>query len=387
MKVYEDRHDLVVHIGTPKTGTSSLQMFCYENSGFLRKSGWDYPHISEEWKKLTGQPCGRGVVNGAILLASFENWWMERDRRNLWNLLNKHLQYHNVILSEEVIWDHPAMEAADIIAEFQRRCYCAHLKVIVYLRRQDLYLESLWNQGIKEYLLYDRLCEFIDKNKLYIDYLQKLNDIATVVGKENVIVRVYENGQLKGRGVKDTISDFLNALDIKDTDFILSNRENERLDEDCLEYKRLFNAAYARANGCGNIEVLHKYFCKWNNQFKALCSEEHKCGYLSRRDREEILKKCAGSNEIIAKEYLGREDGKLFYDLNVDIFQYNPQMTDREMKLVELFAGLAAELSLQVNQEIELKLMPTVLSIIKREVKRRTRNIRVLFHIFRVNFK
>ena len=36
---------LYLHIGTPKTATTSIQMFCVDNESVLKKLGYSYLHI------------------------------------------------------------------------------------------------------------------------------------------------------------------------------------------------------------------------------------------------------------------------------------------------------------------------------------------------------
>lgn len=46
---------LLLHIGTPKTGTTALQKFLSENSEELKKQGWDFPDMLKEWQIQYGE--------------------------------------------------------------------------------------------------------------------------------------------------------------------------------------------------------------------------------------------------------------------------------------------------------------------------------------------
>lgn len=72
-----------------------------------------------------------------------------RKKEKLWQMILKHLQSSNVILSDEVIWDYdPSTTTAEIIRSVKNRY--DNIKIVCYLRRQDLYIESYWNQCIKK---------------------------------------------------------------------------------------------------------------------------------------------------------------------------------------------------------------------------------------------
>lgn len=52
------KNTLILHIGTPKTGTTAIQKFLYDNQTLLKEKGFFYPEI---------QKIMYGVTNGAIL--------------------------------------------------------------------------------------------------------------------------------------------------------------------------------------------------------------------------------------------------------------------------------------------------------------------------------
>ena len=70
------------------------------------------------------------------------------------------------------------------------------IKVIVYLRRQDKFLLSRWNQSVKQRTSHvsEMPCDQYfkmtqEKNEKIYQYDKKLDEIAKVIGKENLIVR------------------------------------------------------------------------------------------------------------------------------------------------------------------------------------------------------
>ena len=128
---------LLFHIGTLKTGTTSLQNFLYNNKNNLLKSGWDYPIFENLYFPSY-------FINGTGLLTSF----LKKDEKSFseyMKIILSSLKNNNVIISQEDFWLLKNME--EFFAEIQK--YYRNIKIVVYIRRQDLYLESIYNQFVK----------------------------------------------------------------------------------------------------------------------------------------------------------------------------------------------------------------------------------------------
>lgn len=201
---------LLIHIGMPKTGTTALQNFMLNNNDKLEKHGWCYPVLSgnskmddlERWELET---VGNGYkMYDALIESQNVSEWDKG-----MNILLKFLKNRNVILSTEYIYEHGTEEFIENI----KKIY-GNIKVVVYLRRQDRVIESRYNQYIKSGVECERFLKFLDSEYIpdgLLDFLLKLDSISRVIGKENLVVRVYEKQQLIGN---DIITDFLSILGI-----------------------------------------------------------------------------------------------------------------------------------------------------------------------------
>jgi len=339
---------LIIHIGTAKTGTTALQKYLSDNNELLKKRGWYYM----EWENTDVSDdikteCNRGCVNGAIPAAASYGFWSEEQQNTVWRELKEKLQMYNVILSEECIWDNTVIKTEEIIQYF--KSHYSDIKIIVYLRRQDMYGESLWNQGVKEYLESKTVMEHIASNE-NLQYLNKLEKIEAIIGKENLIVRVYEKGQLGGEG-SEVCTDFLDALGMGQLeDSIPPQKLNLRLEGDLLEIKRCFNEVY-KMNGGGRAEYyFEEEFCKVNKEFETGDSGK---SFLSGKEQIDMMRMFKPDNEVIARKYLGRDNGELFRDNSIRD-TYLSCITKREKTLVELFARIAASQSRDWGKRIEL---------------------------------
>ena len=240
---------------------------------------------------------------------------------------------------------------------------------------------------IKENYFYESVEALWQIKKEEVDYKARLDWLSRMFGKENVIVRVYEKGQFEGaRG--DITSDFLEACGMESDwkDAILPGHVNERISNDVLGLKHMFNREYFAGkegdifDSCGFL--VQKYFREV--QIKG---DETKKGYISIEDRKRILEKVEQENRSIAKEYLGRDDGILFYDDNVEIPLYVPQFSPREEQMVKMFAGMIREQD-EKQKELEKKLMHNQrIKGVPNAVKEIIRRIKVVVLFRKLNFK
>ena len=359
---------LLIHIGMPKTGTTALQHFLLDNTDILEKNGWSYPIIegyptgSKEYSII--ENGGNGFYIHYACIRNDKTEWDKEMEAVLSCLENK-----NVILSCEGIANY---EADKFIASVKERY--GNVKVVIYLRRQDRAMESLYNEFVKHDNESTEFEVFIDSHfeaKQYVEYLLKLNAISQIIGKKNLIVRIYEKQQLI-RG--DIVADFLSVLGItlEEKDYEKRELINSSIGGNYFEIKRLINSVqgvsgiFANEDGSWGDRDLQTDFydvCRGLSQaFNGGSSEK---GYFTADKRKEFLRKFALENEHIAREYLQRDDGILFYDTKMDYPMYAVnQHSDFEADMIRLFtAALYAQnrrvMSLYARKlkEISTKLM------------------------------
>lgn len=304
-----------LHIGTPKTGTSAIQMFCEENRAILEKNGICYPKFPVQFKGI-GIHRNAYFLSNKVYQSGKRNHQKEQEiRQKCYDVLREKVQkFETIVISDEHIWNEKELNSEnfaklkDIIEDMG-----ATLKVIVYLRRQDLVVQSYWAQQVKEGEK-SGFKEYIDNQKytyFELDYEKRIGEIAQSIGKENIIVHVYEKQQYKGKQ-QNIISDFLNIFgqglkkEYKQKELV----HNVSLSGIYLELKRYMNQ--------------YPEYCTKQNFFvnvltKLQAQEEgvtfFQTGiYFGRQDQFDFLAQYDRGNEAIAREYLKREDGALFWD-------------------------------------------------------------------------
>lgn len=293
----DSRPLLYLHIGMVKTGTSALQRFFDLNRERLQKRGIIYP-----------QSSGRMIAHHRLVWsvmaeqeAPKQNWPDDlQTPQQEWEQLRRQILFNRGILSSE----HFLGLSRRQILKIKSLLRDYDVRVVAYWRRRDALEDSWYNQRIKGGDITKRpepLSSLPDKSRLDM--------WADVFGKEHLCVRPYERGQLY-QG--DAAADFLHhILGIEPTDeFLYSpNQVNSRLHRVVLEYKRLVNLL-----GLPIAETR-----KMTDPLRELSADMLQQGrkdysVFSPAQRLELIARYAEENAAIASSYLGRPDGRLFYD-------------------------------------------------------------------------
>lgn len=173
------RQTLYIHIGAPKTGTTSFQYLMAENRKRLLKNGIYYARTEHELFYSKSQHRYLFVAANAGNAAA---------RDALAEEIAEHQAPKNVISEENFSWGADAQAAylEPLRSKFD-------VKILLLVRRQDELAESLYVQMIRggytgsfETFVSDSAVKGI------LDYLSLANIYSEAFGQENVIVRKYE---------------------------------------------------------------------------------------------------------------------------------------------------------------------------------------------------
>lgn len=214
---------LVIHIGTHKTGTTALQSFLARHSDSLRDKGLRY------------LATGRDDTTAHHPLP-----WSLRGKHkvpmSIWAKLRAELGHNPArydVLSSEGFW---FTEAAAVKAELAG---VRDVRIVMYLRRQDKYLQSLYKQTVTG----GRRISFEEWRAKYVfrgDYLKVVRDWVGQFGAEAVEIRPYER---RGATV-NVVGDFLGALGIdagEEMERVSKRRRNPTPRREVLNFIRAFN--------------------------------------------------------------------------------------------------------------------------------------------------
>jgi hypothetical protein len=320
---------LYLHFGTHKTGSTSLQNFLYHHRDSLKKNGFLYPvegtyfYSGEKSQSLFAHSL---IGERPKYISTGTMWSKESCISDLKRDLNNS-HCNNAIISSEHFFN---IKSEDTIAEIKSifENHFDNIKVIIYLRRQDLFYESKYNQLIKAGLTTSTFEEkvnewLIDVNFNYNIYMELL---SSVFGKASLIVRPFEESQLY---MGDVISDFFKILNIKLSGNI-SKKSNKSIPAEMLEMIRLTNKYFSLLE---HRQLFYKFLIKSGINF-----DTNKYTIIPPNLRKDILDFHRESNTNVAKKFLGRKDGILFHDPEISLSPFYPGLS------VEKLAGVTAEI-------------------------------------------
>lgn len=277
---------LHIHFGIHRTGTTSIHKCLFGNLQALDSMGVCYPemgvghrHVKLAWEIMSGK------TNPKQLLKKIK---MEvKDTTRLVILSSEDFSRLNKVAWLELLKD-----------EFD-------LTASVYLKRQDLWLESWYNQNIKwpwdkrfSSATPDMFLEHA-REFFWIDYKQLLMKITDIIPEDKVYVDVVDSN-----GVKDTVSDFLLQCGIDQEQLNSFEVKNESLSAVKLDIIRRINLLKVKPAGRRRIlAALQAMEIKEDDGSKDIFTDEQ---VLS------ILNMFSESNDYVAKTFFNRSE--LFSD-------------------------------------------------------------------------
>lgn len=300
----DDMATVYLNIGLPKTDATAVQDFLRENKDALKKQGYCFPNFQIYINEKNRNGCFL-LQDGSVRGEAFQE------------LEELAKEYDYIILSDEEIWQAAAKNPQfwkETPEDFEK--IGCRLKVIVYLYRQDLLAQSLWlsrvqSNVIKETESFQACLECGALADFPMDYHECLTEISEAISKENLLVRVGEEGQLKGEE-HSVFSDFFEAVGLT----LTKEFSRETLKEDWvlkgnfIEIKRILNSVpeYRKMEDfmCESIASVSKHLSKSGKLKNA--------SFFAPGAQAAYLKQFDESNKKAAQAYLDRADGRLFHE-------------------------------------------------------------------------
>lgn len=193
---------LFLHIGTHKTGTTSVQRFFDRHRTALREAGIWYPEMT-----LTGWRPAWSHHRVTHALAGIDAAKGPEDGREYFRAVREAVRPGEVVVvSAESMWRHvlpepgaPAGTVTEDDASFAR--YVGRMReatadfdvaILVMLRRQDLFLESLYHAAVSNGRFRGTFAEYLEEPQPLSHYDRRLAIWADHFGVDSVHLKVYE---------------------------------------------------------------------------------------------------------------------------------------------------------------------------------------------------
>ena len=209
---------IFLHIGTEKTGTTSLQFFCSINNSRLSDQGFYYPFL-EELPYVNHRM--HAPLAGSLLPERPEFIPTEKyqDRNALFAHFKHDItkrQESNIIVSAEHFSSRCSQPEAvnfinNVLSEFD-------IRIVVYIRPQHELLFSAYSTYLKNggtetlYQVIKSPDGWLHPENNYFNYHSMLKPWIDIFGRDSIILRIFENKSLVNNNL---IDDFLSVLGVE----------------------------------------------------------------------------------------------------------------------------------------------------------------------------
>nr|VFJ69647.1 MAG: hypothetical protein BECKFW1821C_GA0114237_101935 [Candidatus Kentron sp. FW] len=305
---------LTLHVGHHKTGTSTIQAFLYANRTKLARMGLDFPT-----RGIYYRPPGmvENLSGGhrffAFAVTGTTPVWLDGGVRipggeSSIRALRQHLASHagDVLLSSEHFFTKIAPD--ELRGFFDGLGF--RIRILLYLRRQDLLLESLFNQNVKNGYVTVPFSRFVEREiedrQGYGYTYRRVSALARAFGPENLIIRPFEKSRFSGGTL---LEDFVAALGLPwDEGFHIPANWNESIPVEIIEVLVRFQRYLD-----GLDEKPRWRFCELvQRQCRPLCAGTDSYRLFTPDEAMATMNHFEDNNRRIAREFMPGSRGCLF---------------------------------------------------------------------------
>ena len=297
----------ILHIGTEKTGTTTLQRWIRENRDGLADHGVYVPSSFGQLEHVHLVSFGAGnrrffspLARAGITTPAQRNAFRVELRERFEEELSGLADDTTVLLtSERCISNLQKENEVDRLVSMLESFF-DEITVVAYLRPQHDLCSSLYSTALKNGFVDWEILPSDESSMPLLDYYASLDRWAQRVGVDNVNVRLYDRSELEEG---DISTDFVtHVLQMDMNDFEPVPNQNESLSLEAQLFLLKFNEVVPRFEG----ETLSK---KRANIGKLLSGIEGSKGILpTEAEAREFFSRFAESNEAVRATFLPHRD-------------------------------------------------------------------------------
>jgi hypothetical protein len=344
-----DRIDVVLHLGTGKTGTTTIQELMRQSRSALAEQGVLYPRTPGAVRHARFGLSFRSDAE----LAGMPAWHQmraqspERFRRRFGRRLLTEIAEaapSMVVFSDEALYG----LSRDSVSRL--RAFTDSLggqtRLVVYLRRQDDHLRSDYQQHVKtgEVRRMARWTADHDRSATY-DYARRLARWEDAMAPAELVVRRFERSSFKDGSLE---ADFLEAAGLTGIEPTVIPRMNETLDAETVEFLRVYNLYRVAHAGETAGLIDHRELVR-----KLVRHSGGPALTLPEGDLDRFLGRWTDSNREAALRYFG--DTELFREqrttATTDVQSLDPDRVDHYLEIGELPSSIRPDLHRVAVQE------------------------------------
>ncbi|EFT8797201.1 hypothetical protein HVJ66_001105 [Campylobacter coli] len=353
-----------VHIGTEKTGTTSIQEFLYINKSIIQKQNYFFAQsigIKNHWD-LAFLGYSLNKKDSYILNNSLWNFQaIKQHKKNIFSKIKDEVKFnHKIIFSSELLQSRLTRKREIVkLYTFFKKIGFTNIKVICYIRDANEMLRSLLSEAIKweeidSFELKEEKEEYklgYKKNLFHFHHIcnhkQTLQWWGEVFGKENLIVRLFDKNEFY-QG--DLLKDFIHSIGLEwDDEFIIPPKQNESLDLLGIDLLRRINKFLPLfCNNARNIfrgDLHHfavKHFTSKDSHLKFQPPKEIMQSYINYFEE---------SNEWVRQEFFPHKE-RLFSKKDLTDYKENYELKEMKPEYWDKIAEFIADIVSTKNQNI-----------------------------------
>ena len=311
---------LYLHIGTEKTGTTTLQSFLSKNRDALSKQGIIYPKSPGFFNHRDLATCclDNSHIDDAILSkdlidpAQKEKWQSDLVRKFHDELIDLSHFHDTAIISSEHF--HSRLISPSEIQNLHQllNSFFEKIKIIVYLRRQDELATGIYSTIIKCGGKAFKLFPEKEAKSPYYDYQLLLQNWSGIFGKKAMQPRIYKKNRLVSGSI---IEDFSNQLSLDIKNLVIPENQNLTLSTDALEILKIFNQKIPQ-NTVQQLLPLRNRMIRFLEKY---CSHTNVSRLAIRSEAMYFYRLFESSNAAVARDWF---DGQPLFD---DDFSVDPE--------------------------------------------------------------
>ena len=314
-----------VHLGTGKTGTTTLQYFVASNKELLKQKGILYSCVNLD----TNRHIYLSHIVHLYTNDKKEDNFLKDSIKNLKEELKQNSTTDFLFSSEDVLWWHKDVDKVALaLKDFFTEVGFDDIRIILYIRSQEDLLLSLCSQETKNadptYNAKESKPENSSRFQMY-EYKALAKAFMNTFGKENLILRLFDKNEFyKG----DLIKDFLHIFNLDlDESFTLPPNQNEGLDLLGFELLDAINKHFDTYSWSPNgrsayipFDIQGSFFNSKDPALKFMPKKEIYKAYIEYFEE---------SNEWVRKEFFPHKD-RLFPKKDLSNYKENYEL--KEMK-------------------------------------------------------
>jgi len=331
----------ILHIGTEKTGTTTLQAHLANNRLALEKMGFIYPsslgrmahvrmvthamdddHIDDQRKRLNVTTCQQIAAHRCEVEAALKQEVRTAPSDSVLLLSSEHCHSRLNRKSE-------VQRLRDLLAP-----YCSEFQIVVYLRPQHELAVSRYSTALRVGFADFEMIPTVNHLPPLYDYGALLDRWSAVFGNAEITPRIYAADEMKNG---DVCSDFLDLIGIAQDHSPFAQPANKSLSADAQIFLNQMNKRLGNAQIRGDIARLIERVSSGPSLLPG------------RREAEQFYQLFAEGNERVRRKWFPHRTS--LFEPHFEEYPLEPQAADLSIeRAFDLFAALWKEKQKQIAE-------------------------------------